>query len=85
VARQADLQFNFLARYEIEQLERIERIGVTRVLGFPGAAPIGPQLELADGPILRVTGESGDVWIGVFLREQYGVPPAATFPRDRVA
>ena len=40
--------------YDVEQLERIDRSGGVRVLGFPDAGAVDPQQEMADGPIIRV-------------------------------
>ncbi len=69
------LQFDFACRYEVEQLERLERGGVARVLEFPGAVPLDPQQELADHPIIKVSPTGGEPWIGVFHGGDYGSPP----------
>ena len=37
-----------------------------------------PQQELADRPILGITPEAAEPWVGVFYGGQFGVPPAAT-------
>jgi hypothetical protein len=78
VGRIIEAQFEFLARYEVEQLERIDRSGGVRVLGFPDAVPLEPQQEMADGPIIRVHPNAGQPWVGVFCGGGYGVPPAAS-------
>jgi hypothetical protein len=75
--RQVEFIFVFVARYEVRQLERIERQFSPRVLAFPDAVPVDAQQELAEGPILAVTPARGEPWIGVFHGGGYGVPPAA--------
>ena len=78
MARQIGSHFEFARRYEIEQLERIERGGGIRVVGFPGAVEVDAQLEMAAGPILRVEPADAAPWVGVFYgSDTYGVPPAA--------
>jgi hypothetical protein len=64
--------------YEVEQLERIDRSGGVRILGFPDAVAVDPQQEMADGPIIRVHPSVGQPWVGVFHGGGYGVPPAAS-------
>ncbi|MGH2779923.1 MAG: hypothetical protein ACRDLA_00620 [Thermoleophilaceae bacterium] len=75
--RPAEFIFEFVARYEVRQLERIDRQFSLNVLAFPDAVPVDRQTELAEGPILAVTPASGEPWIGVFHGGEYGVPPAA--------
>jgi hypothetical protein len=75
--RPAEFIFDFLARYEVQQLERIDRQFSSKVLAFPDAVAVDRQAELAEGPILAVTPASGEPWIGVFHGGEYGVPPAA--------
>lgn len=78
MGRFIESQFDFVRRYEVEQLERIDRRGDVRVLGFPGAIEVDSQLENTDRPIIRVDPADGELWIGVFYGSQsYGVPPAA--------
>ena len=77
VGRSIVLQFDFARRYEVEQLERIERSGIAHVLGFPGAVPLDRQQEMAEGPIVKVSPTEGEPWVGVFHGGQYGSPPAA--------
>jgi hypothetical protein len=64
--------------YEVEQLERIDRSGGVRILGFPDAVAVDPQQEMVDGPIIRVNPSVGQPWVGVFYGGGYGVPPAAS-------
>jgi hypothetical protein len=78
MGRIIESQFEFLAGYEVEQLERIDRSGGVRVLGFPGAVAVDPQQEMADGRIIRVIPSVGQPWVGVFDDGGYGVPPAAS-------
>lgn len=59
MGRVIDSQFDFEARYEVEQLERIERLGGASVIGFPDAFDVDRQEELADRPILRVRPVAG--------------------------
>lgn len=67
----------FPVRYELVELDRIERLGGKEVFAFPGAHPVDRQQELAVAPILEVTPAGGDPWIAVFSgAEEYGVPPA---------
>lgn len=68
----------FPATYEVEQLDRIDRSGGRRAYGFPDAVPINSQQDVAAGPILAVTPELGDEWVGVFYGGDSGVQPAAT-------
>jgi hypothetical protein len=72
------VESDFPASYEVEQLDRIDRSGGRQAYGFPGAVAIDPQQDVAAGPILRVTPELGDPWLGVFYGGSSGVPPAAT-------
>jgi hypothetical protein len=78
MGRIIESQFEFLAGYDVEQLERIERSGGVRVLGFADAVALDPQQEMADGPIIRVHPSVGQPWVGVFYGGGYGVPPAAS-------
>jgi hypothetical protein len=78
MGRIIESQFEFLAGYEVEQLERIDRSGGIRVLGFPNAGAVDPRQEMADGPIIRVHPAGGQPWVGVFHGGGYGVPPAAS-------
>jgi hypothetical protein len=78
VGRIIDAQFEFLASYEVEQLERIDRSGGVMVIGFPHAVALDRQQEMADGPIIRVHPSVGKPWVGVFYGGGYGVPPAAS-------
>jgi hypothetical protein len=75
--RPVDLIFEFVARYEVRQLDRIDRTFSSRVLAFPDAVPVDRQQELAEGPILAVGPADGEPWIGVFRGGGYGVPLAA--------
>jgi hypothetical protein len=75
--RAAEFNFEFVGRYEVRQLERIDRQFSSKVLAFPDAVPVDRQTELAEGPILGVTPASGESWIGVFHGGAYGAPPAA--------
>jgi hypothetical protein len=77
MARLIESQFEFVARYEVEQLERIDRHGVGQVLGFPDAISLDPQQELAEGPILRVRPAEGEPWVGVFSKGDFGFPDRA--------
>ena len=77
MGRVIESQFDFEARYEVEQLERIDKLGGASVIGFPDAVDVDRQQELADRPILRVHPVGGDPWVGVFYgRASYPVPPA---------
>jgi hypothetical protein len=58
--------FDFRANYEVEQLDRIDRSGGRRAYGYPGVLPVPLQQELADGPIVAVTPQAGEPWLGVF-------------------
>jgi hypothetical protein len=78
VRRFVEWQFDFLARYEVEQLERIDRSGGVRVVGYPGAVELDPQQELSAGPIIRVRPASGPPWVAVFRGEEYRT--SAAFP-----
>ena len=82
MAKPIESQFEFVARYEVEQLERIERHGVERFLQFAGATPLHSQQELAAGPILRVRPAESEAWVGVFRKGSYGYPtrPDAPYP-----
>lgn len=75
--RSVKLIFEFVARYEVRQLERIDRQFSPKVLAFPEAVSVDRQQELAEGPILAVAPANGEAWIGVFHGGGYGVPPAA--------
>src|SRR5437868_4431274 len=77
MAKPIESQFEFVARYEVEQLERIERHGVERFLQFPGATPLHSQQELAAGPIVRVRPAESEAWVGVFRKGSYGYPTRA--------
>jgi hypothetical protein len=74
VSRRLDLQFDFLAHYEILQVDRIDHSGGKKAYGFPDAALLDPQQELADRPILEVRPGRGDPWVGVFHGGSYSVP-----------
>jgi hypothetical protein len=77
MGRVIESQFEFEARYEVEQLERIDKLGGASLIGFPDPVNVNRQQELADRPILRVHPLGGDPWVGVFYgRESYPVPPA---------
>lgn len=71
-----ELELEFPATYEVEQLDRIDRSGGRLAYGFPDAVSIDPQQDVAAGPILGVTPEAGDPWVGVFYGSRYKVPPA---------
>ena len=75
--RQVESTSEFLARYEVRQLDRIDRQFSSIVLAFPDGVPVDRQQELADAPILAVAPAAGPRWIGVFDDGGYGVPPAA--------
>jgi len=75
--RPVEFIFEFVARYEVRQLERIDRQFSSRILAYPDSIPVDPQQELAEGPILAVAPAEGEPWIGVFHGGSYGVPPAA--------
>jgi len=77
MGRIIESQFEFLASYEVEQIESVDRSGGVRVLGFPDGVALDPQQEIADGPIIRVHPSVGQPWVGVFYWGGYGVPPAA--------
>jgi hypothetical protein len=77
MSRLIESQFDFVARYEVEQLDRIDRSGDVNVLWFPNAVALDPQQEMADGPIVRIHPVTGQPWVGVFSGRGYGVPPAA--------
>ena len=77
MGRIIESQFEFLAGYEVEQLERIDRSGGVRVLGFPDAVAVDPQQEMVDGPIIRVNPSVGQPWVGVF----YGGGMASRLPQ----
>jgi hypothetical protein len=51
-------QFDFAARYEVEQLESIERFGVASVIGFPDAVAVDRQQQLADCPMCELPGSA---------------------------
>lgn len=71
------LELDFPVTYEVEQLNRIDRSGGLQAYGYPNASSIDPQQDVAAGPILRVTPQAADPWVGVF-DGGYGVPSAAT-------
>jgi hypothetical protein len=71
--RQLAFVFEFPARFEVAQLERIDRQAWERVLRYPGAAAIGDRSDLAADPILGVRPARGRSWAGVFS----GVPESA--------
>lgn len=75
--RPVEFVFEFVARYEVKQLERIDRQFASRVLAFPDAVPVDRQQELAEAPIIAVAPAHGEAWIGLFHGGGYGVPPAA--------
>jgi hypothetical protein len=77
MARIIESQFEFVASYEVEQLERIDRSEGVRVLGFPNATPLDPQQEMADRPIIRVRPAVGHPWVGVFNGGSYASPSIA--------
>jgi hypothetical protein len=84
VSRPPEFRFDFPARYELEGLERIERSpALSLAFSFPGADPVDPQREMADGIILAVCPDQGKPWIAVFDMGGYGSPPAA--PRQVLA
>jgi hypothetical protein len=70
------VESHFPATYEVEQLDRIDRSGGRPAFGFPDALAIDSQQDVAAGPILSVTPESGDPWLGVFRGGDYGFPAA---------
>lgn len=70
------MEFEFPVTYEVEQLDRIDRAGGRRAYAFPEAVLIDSQQELADRPILAVSPETGDPWVGVFYGGDYKAPPA---------
>lgn len=75
--RPVEFVFEFPARYSVQQLERIDRQFSGRVLVFPGPVEADPQQELAEWPILAVTPDDAEPWIGVFGCESgvYGGGP----------
>lgn len=77
MSRRLHLELDFGAPYELEQLERIDRSSSRKAYGFPDAVLLDRQQELADRPILRVTPEVGDPWVGVFYGGDYNAPAAA--------
>src|SRR5215813_685339 len=77
MSRRVHLELDFPTTYEVEQLGRIDRSGGLRAYTFPDAVPIGPQLEMADRPILRVTPDTGEAWIGVFYGADFRAPAAS--------
>jgi hypothetical protein len=84
VGRPPAFRFDFPVRYQLEPLERIERSPELRLaFSFPGADPVDPQRELADGIVLAVRPYEGEPWIAVFDMSRYGSPPAA--PRQVLA
>jgi hypothetical protein len=77
VSRRLHLELDFPVSYEVEQLDRIDRSGGRRAYGFPDAVLLDRQQELADRPILGVTPEAGDPWVGVFYGGDYTAPASA--------
>jgi len=77
VSRRLHLELDFPVSYEAEQLDRIDRSGGRRAYGFPDAILLDRQQELADRPILGVTPETGDPWVGVFYGGDYNAPASA--------
>lgn len=72
----AAFESEFVARYQVRRIERIDRQFSSNVLAFPGGVPVDDQTELDAGPILAVTPATGHAWIGVFHNGEYGIPPA---------
>jgi hypothetical protein len=72
------LELEFPVTYEVEQLDHIDRSGGRLAFGFPGAVLVNPHQDVAAGPILGVTPEAGDPWVGVFHGGGHRVPPAVT-------
>jgi hypothetical protein len=72
------LESHFPANYQLEQLDRIDRSDGRKAYGFPGADAIDLQQDPATGPILAVTPDAGDPWVGVFHGGDPRVPPAVT-------
>jgi hypothetical protein len=77
------MELDFPVSYQVEQLGHVDRSGGRRAYGFPNAAPLEPQQEpsrrsLADHPIVAVTPDNGDPWIGVFYGGEYAGPAPAT-------
>ena len=60
------VEWPFPADYTIEISERIERLGIRRVLGYPGATPVEPNRELSSGAVLTVKPNHADAWVGIF-------------------
>jgi hypothetical protein len=77
VSRRLPLELDFPVSYELEQLNRIDRSGGRRAYGFPDAVLLDRQQELADRPILGVTPEAGEPWVGVFYGGDYKAPASA--------
>jgi hypothetical protein len=72
------VEFDFPSAYQVEQLDRIDRSGGRRAYGFPDAVSVNPEQDVAAGPVVAVTPEAGDSWVGVFNGGGYGLPPPAT-------
>ncbi len=77
------VEYPFEALYEVEVLDRIQRnLEISKVVGYPGAYPVHAQQELNNGPILAVTPNEGEPWIGVFGGSNYA-SRALTWPGGR--
>jgi hypothetical protein len=72
MSRRLETQFDFLANYEVAQVDRIDRSGGRRAFGYPDATAIDPQQEVADRPIVEVNPGRGHPWVGVFHGGEYG-------------
>jgi hypothetical protein len=82
VGRFLESEFDFPARYEVEQLRQLDRSTARAVYGFPDAYAVDPQQQQkADRPIILVRPTEKEPWIGVFYGGGYNYPAGA---RDRL-
>ena len=56
----------FPVRYQLVELDRIDRSGGKKAYSYPGARPVDPQQELAVSPILEVRPAGSDPWVAIF-------------------
>lgn len=67
MARRPQLIFEFLARYEVSLLERVDHDSAPGgVFLFPDAVPVSQLHEYQTGLIVRVASAEGEPWIGIF-------------------
>jgi hypothetical protein len=78
VGRFLESEFDFPARYEVEQLRQVDRSTSTAVYGFPDAHALDPQQQQkADRPIVLVRPAREESWVGVFYGGGYNYPAGA--------